>query len=232
MVNKRLTGWARSLPLRPCSATLTPSRQTRRLETDGTPRRITRDRNAVWSERWCKIRGAPICSADLVLNARNCRVPVQHDASSINLQFGLVGMQDDKKVPRQNCGVVRNVALGGVRGVGAKKQFIGSRKQDFHARSVVRVCALRRLRALGGCGGGPGRHAIAAQDAVRSLTAKGYGFVSHYRGFIDSAAANRFCGCTRIAPPRGLSRSAIRKNASEMTTGNTNRNSSPLRRSP
>jgi hypothetical protein len=58
--------------------------------------------------------------------------------------------------------------LGGVREVGAKKQFIGSRKQDFHARSVVGLSALRRVRALGGCGGGPSRHAIAAQDAARS----------------------------------------------------------------
>jgi len=34
-------------------------------------------------------------------NARNWYVSVQHDASFINLQFGLVDMQDEKKVPRQ-----------------------------------------------------------------------------------------------------------------------------------
>jgi len=96
-------------------------------------------------------------------------------------------------------------------------------------RRALRPAPRSRVRR---CGGGPSRHAIAAQDAVGIWLRTGKGFVPRYGGFIDCAAAKRFCGCTRIAPPRGLSRSAIRKNASEITTGNTNRNSSPLRRSP
>jgi len=137
-----------------------------------------------------------------------------------------------KKFRGKMVDALRDGTLHGTRNAGARKQFIGSRSQDFHARPVVGLCALRRVRAFGGCGGGLGCHAIAAQDAVRSSTQQTNVVVHRYGGFINSAAAKRFCGCTRIAPPRGLSRSAIRKNASEITIGSTNRNNSPLRRSP
>jgi hypothetical protein len=38
----------------------------------------------------------PYCPADLVPDARNCCLPVQHEACYINLQFGLVGIRMTK----------------------------------------------------------------------------------------------------------------------------------------
>jgi hypothetical protein len=65
-------------------------------------RRITQDRNAIWFCALVQIRSAPLLGRPRFRMPGNWRVGVQHDASSINLHFGLVGMQDDNKVPGKN----------------------------------------------------------------------------------------------------------------------------------
>jgi len=130
----------------------------------------TQDRDAIWfcagtksassharqTSFWVPGIGASQCNTTLL-------------PSTFNSVWSVCRMR--KKFRDKIEGVFRSGALHGGRGAGAKKQYIGSRSQDFHARPVVGLCALRRVRAFGGCGGGPSRHTIAAQDAVRILIA-------------------------------------------------------------
>jgi hypothetical protein len=135
-----------------------------------------------------------------------------------------------KKFLGKNHDVVGNVTLGFVT-LAPKSNLLARENKTFTlglSYDFEPCVAFARQAAVAGV---RAAHAIAAQDAVRSRLRTGIRIRARYGGFIDSAAARRFCGCTRIAPPCGPSRSAIRKNASEITTGNTNRNSSPLRRS-
>jgi hypothetical protein len=101
MVNKRLTGWAPSAARPALHNPLTPSRQTRREANDGAPQDHAGSECGlvlcVGANSLCPLLGRPRFRMP-----GNWRVGVQHDASSINLHFGLVGMQDDNKVPGKN----------------------------------------------------------------------------------------------------------------------------------
>jgi hypothetical protein len=132
-------------------------------ETDGTQRRVT---IAMRFDlvRWYKIRAAPLLGrprSECQLGTSQCNMTLL--PSTFNSVWSVCRMT--KKFLGSRGGPQCHLEWS-FRDSGAKKQFIGSRRQDFHARSVVRFYALRRVRALGGCGGGPGCHAIAAQDAV------------------------------------------------------------------
>jgi hypothetical protein len=70
--------------------------------------------------------------------------------------------------------------------------------------------------------------------ATRTLAVKWWenGRVVIYCASIERDNASKFCGSTRMMPPRGLSISAIRNSGIDKITGRTRSSGTPLRRSP